>query len=222
MLLWSSTRQVPDNRPGGRRESDLHYKFNRKSVASSCSSWWSTVWSFSQIPDDCPVVVHRILVICPVELNWWCHNVSLACSPTHWVLPVHHAHHQCWLWNIFRSTDCSYVNNNTAVSHRFKDKEEQGGLVDVAGNKNKQLSLSQQFSFNLHIPGWLFTWDLIIQVRLHPCKYGRPIGYFLIPVQHLISTEHWNNLGTMCCTSANITRGWRLMMPWCVRLFVFW
>ena len=60
--------QVPDNRPGERREGDLHYNFNRKSLASPRSSWWSTVWSF------CPVKVHRILVLCPVELKWWHHH----------------------------------------------------------------------------------------------------------------------------------------------------
>ena len=70
-LLQASTRYLPDNRPVERREGDLHYNFNRKSLPSTCSSWWTTVWSFSQIPDNCPVEVHRILVHCPVELIWW-------------------------------------------------------------------------------------------------------------------------------------------------------
>ena len=54
-LLQANTIYLSDNRQVERREGDLHCNFNRKSLPSQCSSWWTTVWSFSQIPYDCPV-----------------------------------------------------------------------------------------------------------------------------------------------------------------------
>ena len=98
--------------PGEHSEGDLHYRynFNRKSLDSLSSSWWSTVWSFSQIPDNCQVEVPgtqnpgtRYQVLGQVELNRWAISDPLQfwCAPSSYVQPTRATQPQkqvTWYW----------------------------------------------------------------------------------------------------------------------------
>ena len=61
--------------------------------------------------------------------------------------------------------------------------------------------------------------DFLTEDQLfHPCKHGQTNGYFSIPIHHLTLMEYCNIAVTKCCTSANITRGQCMVMPWSIQL----
>jgi hypothetical protein len=108
--------------------------------------------------------------------------------------------------------------SNAAVFHRFKEKE----LLWLLLLATRTIS-NQPIQVHPKHSKLTRTWSH--RSHFHPCKHGQLTGYFSIPrIQHLCSMEYCTNVGTIlvCCTSANITRGRCMMMPWCVRLLVLW